>query len=241
MSYPENNEFKKIQFYLTANYNCGYIEGNKAQSIVASPYQNIELKEFNNLVNLGFRRSGNHVYKPHCHDCEACVPIRINVNDFKLNKSQKRCSIKNDYQVEFKPIEYKYEDFLLYREYQKKRHNDQSTSEEDQKDEYKNFLLTSNFDSKMIKFSSQGKVMMITIVDVLDDGLSAVYTFYDLNFPKLSLGTYSIIWLAKWCKNNTYPYLYLGYWIRDNAKMCYKTKFKPYELLKNKTWIKQDE
>ena len=94
MSYPENNEFKKIQFYLTANYNCGYIEGNKAQSIVASPYQNIELKEFNNLVNLGFRRSGNHVYKPHCHDCEACVPIRINVNDFKLNKSQKRCSIK---------------------------------------------------------------------------------------------------------------------------------------------------
>lgn len=241
MSYPENNEFKKIQFYLTANYNCGYIEGNKAQSIVASPYQNIELKEFNNLVNLGFRRSGNHVYKPHCHDCEACVPIRINVNDFKLNKSQKRCSIKNDYQVEFKPIEYKYEDFLLYKEYQKKRHNDQSTSEEDQKDEYKNFLLTSNFDSKMIKFSSQGKVMMITIVDVLDDGLSAVYTFYDLNFPKLSLGTYSIIWLAKWCKNNTYAYLYLGYWIRDNAKMSYKTKFKPYELLKNKTWIKQDE
>lgn len=241
MSYPENNEFKKIQFYLTANYNCGYIEGNKAQSIVASPYQNIELKEFNNLVNLGFRRSGNHVYKPHCHDCEACVPIRINVNDFKLNKSQKRCSIKNDYQVEFKPIEYKYEDFLLYKEYQKKRHNDQSTSEEDQKDEYKNFLLTSNFDSKMIKFSSQGKVIMITIVDVLDDGLSAVYTFYDLNFPKLSLGTYSIIWLAKWCKNNTYAYLYLGYWIRDNAKMSYKTKFKPYELLKNKTWIKQDE
>lgn len=241
MSYPENNEFKKIQFYLTANYNCGYIEGNKAQSIVASPYQNIELKEFNNLVNLGFRRSGNHVYKPHCHDCEACVPIRINVNDFKLNKSQKRCSIKNDYQVEFKSIEYKYEDFLLYREYQKKRHNDQSTSEEDQKDEYKNFLLTSNFDSKMIKFSSQGKVIMITIVDVLDDGLSAVYTFYDLNFPKLSLGTYSIIWLAKWCKNNNHAYLYLGYWIRDNAKMSYKTKFKPYELLKNKTWIKQDE
>ena len=241
MSYPENNEFKKIQFYLTANYNCGYISGKKAQSIVASPYQNIKQKEFDNLINIGFRRSGNHVYKPHCHECEACVPIRLNVKDFKPNKSQIRCLKKNDFEVIISDLNFNSEDFQLYQQYQSIRHHDQSTSEEDQKNEYINFLLTSNIKSQMIKFFIQDKLVMVSIVDILVDGISAVYTFYDQNMPKLGLGTYSILWLADWCKQNKLPYLYLGYWISDNARMSYKTRFKPYELLNKKEWKKFNE
>ena len=99
MSVPENKEFKKIQFYLTANYNCGYLPEKKAQSIVASPYQDVNQNEFDNLITIGFRRSGNHVYKPHCHNCEACTPIRLHVYQFKRNRSQERCFKKNNLRV----------------------------------------------------------------------------------------------------------------------------------------------
>lgn len=238
MSYPENNEFKKIQFYLTANYNCGYLESKKAQSIVASPYQAINQQEFNNLIHQGFRRSGNHVYKPHCHECEKCIPIRIKVDDLKLNTTQKKCLKRNQFKVEISDLKFEQEDFLLYQSYQTKRHNDQSTSEEDQKEEYKNFLLTSNHDSKMFKFYLNKQLMIISIVDLISDGISAVYTIYNQHFPKLSLGTYAILWQSEWCKENNFSYLYLGYWINENAKMRYKTNFKPYELFINKQWEK---
>ena len=77
---------------------------------------------------------------------------------------------------------------------------------------------------------------MVSIVDYLNDGISAVYTFYDRNYLKLSLGTYSILWLIEKCKRGNLPYLYLGYWIKENDKMNYKTKFKPFELFEDKQW-----
>lgn len=236
MSIPENKQFKKIQFYLTANYNCGYLPEKKAQSIVASPYQNVNQKEFNNLIKIGFRRSGNHVYKPHCHECDACKPIRLDVLKFKRNRTQERCFKKNDLKVVEESLDFLEEDFLLYSKYQKTRHNDLSSSIEDQKEEYKNFLLTSNFKSKKMKFFHNDKLLMISIIDYLNDGISAVYTFYDQNYFKKSLGTYSILWLVEKCKNEKLPYLYLGYWIKENVKMSYKTNFKPFELFEDKKW-----
>ena len=201
MSIPENKQFKKIQFYLTANYNCGYLPAKKAQSIVASPYQNVNQNEFNNLINIGFRRSGNHVYKPHCHECDACTPIRLDVLQFKRNRTQERCFKKSDLKVVEESLDFLEEDFLLYSKYQKTRHNDLSSSIEDQKEEYKNFLLTSNFESKKMKFFHNDKLLMISIIDYLNDGISAVYTFYDQNYVKKSLATYSILWLVEKCKN----------------------------------------
>jgi arginine-tRNA-protein transferase len=128
------------------------------------------------------------------------------------------------------------EDFLLYSKYQKIRHNDLSSSLEDQREEYKNFLLTSNFISKKIRFYHNDNLIMVSIVDYLNDGISAVYTFYDRNYLKQSLGTYSILWLIEKCKRENLPYLYLGYWIKENDKMNYKTKFKPFELFEDKQW-----
>ena len=236
MSIQENKEFKKIQFYLTANYNCGYVPEKKAQSIVASPYQNVNQNEFDNLITIGFRRSGNHVYKPHCHNCEACTPIRLDVYRFKRNRTQERCFKKNNLVVVEEDLDFLEEDFLLYSKYQKIRHNDLSSSLEDQREEYKNFLLTSNFISKKIKFYHNDKLLMVSIVDYLNDGISAVYTFYNRNYLKQSLGTYSILWLIEKCKIENLPYPYLGYWIKENDKMNYKTKFKPFELFEDKQW-----
>ena len=160
----------------------------------------------------------------------------MDVYQFKRNRSQERCFKKNNLRVIEENLDYSEEDFLLYSRYQKIRHNDLSSSLEDQKEEYKNFLLTSNFISKRIKFFHDEELLMVSIVDYLNDGISAVYTFYDQDCLNQGLGTYSILWLIEKCKRESLPYLYLGYWIKENDKMNYKTKFKPFELFEDKQW-----
>ena len=133
------------------------------------------------------------------------------------------------------PLTFYQEHYELYEQYQNKRHLDNGKSD-DEIGDYNNFLIKSNVDSKIIEFRLGNKLQIITIVDIIDDGISAVYTFYDCSNQKLSLGTISIMWLLDFCKKENLPFLYLGYWINESKKMKYKTNFKPYELLIDGTW-----
>jgi len=236
MSIVEKKFLEDIQFYVTTNYSCGYISGQDAQSIVATPYKNINRKIFEGLVIEGFRRSGSFVYKPNCKNCNACVPIRLLASKFFASRSQKRTTKYLDkLTVKILPLNFNEEHFELYVHYQNKRHLDTGRSE-DELGDYNDFLIKSNVESKLVEFRLGNELKIVTIVDIVDDGISAVYTFYDCSNRKLSLGTISIVWLLDFCKKQNLSFLYLGYWIHESKKMKYKTNFKPYELLLEGVW-----
>ena len=236
MDFKNKPSFEKIQFYTTTKYNCSYIDKMDAQSLVVTPYKSINQSIFQDLIEKGFRRSGQYIYKPNCKSCTACIPIRLPVQKFLFSKTQKRIYKKHGYfKVREAPLSFKQKHFDLYLKYQNKRHsfinNDQNNL-----DDYNDFLIKSNVKSKFIEFWDGDLLKIVSIVDIVSDGISAVYTFYDPDDEKVSYGTYSIIWLINWCKAQQLKYLYLGYWIGECDKMKYKTNFKPYELYIKGYW-----
>ena len=236
MSIVEKNELNNIQFYVTTKYACGYITNQSAQSIVATPYKEIDAKVYNDLIKRGFRRSGQYIYKPHCSSCNACIPIRINVNDFKLSRSQKRVQKKNSHlSIKILPLNFNEDHFELYVNYQKARHLSNGKNNDDIAD-YNDFLIKSNVATKIIEFREDEALKAVSIVDFLDDGLSAVYTFFYTKNRAASYGTFSIISLVQLCIEEKMTHLYLGYWINDCKKMAYKINFKDYELMINGVW-----
>ena len=236
MDFKNKPSFEKIQFYTTTEYSCSYIDKMDAQSLVVTPYKSINQNIFQDLIEKGFRRSGQYIYKPNCKSCTACIPIRLPVQKFLFSKTQKRIYKKHGYfKVREAPLAFKQKHFDLYLKYQNKRHsfinNDQNNV-----DDYKDFLIKSNVKSKFIEFWDGDLLKIVSIVDIVSDGISAVYTFYDPDDDKVSYGTYSIIWLINWCKAQQLKYIYLGYWIGECNKMKYKTNFKPYELYIKGYW-----
>ena len=108
--------------------------------------------------------------------------------------------------------------------------------DEDSHEQYAQFLLQSRVDTRLVEFSEDGIVRMVSLIDILDDGLSSVYTFYDPDIPNASFGTYNILWQVAQCKAIGLPYLYLGYWIAGSRKMAYKATFRPLEGLQDGHW-----
>ena len=236
MDFKNKTSFKKIKFYTTTEYNCSYIDKMDAQSLVVTPYKSINQNTFQDLIEKGFRRSGQYIYKPNCKSCTACIPIRLSVKKFLPSKTQKRTYKKHGYfKIREAPLSFKKNHFDLYLKYQNKRHSF-INNEQNNLDDYNDFLIKSNVKSKLIEFWDGDLLKIISIVDIVSDGISAVYTFYDPDDDKVSYGTYSIIWLINWCKAHQLKYIYLGYWIGECNKMKYKTNFKPYELYIKGYW-----
>ena len=236
MDFKNKPSFEKIQFYTTTEYNCSYIDKMDAQSLVVTPYKSINQNIFQDLIEKGFRRSGQYIYKPNCKSCTACIPIRLPVQKFLFSKTQKRIYKKYGFfKVREAPLAFKQKHFDLYLKYQNKRHS-YINNDQNNLDDYNDFLIKSNVKSKFIEFWDGDLLKIVSIVDIVSDGISAVYTFYDPDDKKVSYGTYSIIWLINWCKAQQLKYMYLGYWIGECKKMKYKTNFKPYELYIKGYW-----
>ena len=219
MDFNNKPSFEKIQFYTTTEYNCSYIDKMDAQSLVVTPYKSINQNTFQDLIEKGFRRSGQYIYKPNCKSCTACIPIRLPVQKFLFSKTQKRIYKKYSFfKVREAPLTFKQKHFDLYLKYQNKRHSF-INKEQNNLDDYNDFLIKSNVKSKLIEFWDGDLLKIVSIVDIVSDGISAVYTFYDPDDDKASYGTYSIIWLINWCKAQQLKYIYLGYWIGECNKM----------------------
>ncbi len=238
----------KLQFYVTTPYKCGYLPNKLAQSLIASPQHLIDASVYSGLIAQGFRRSGKFAYRPHCESCRECIAIRLVLSKFTPTRSQKRAHKQHaNLSARILTLGYNQNHFELYTSYQALRHNEYDfnaqTSEKDcaQKDsaeQYRQFLCQSNVESLMIEFSDvNNQIKMISVVDIVQDGVSAVYTFYDALDTKCSYGTYSIMWLTEWTKSLNLPYLYLGYWIKDSQKMAYKQQFTPQEKLIDGEWL----
>ena len=236
MDFKNKPSFEKIQFYKTTEYNCSYIDKMDAQSLVVTPYKSIDQNIFQDLIEKGFRRSGQYIYKPSCKSCTACIPIRLSVQKFLSSRSQKRIFKKHKhFDVREVSLAFKQEHFDLYSKYQNKRHSS-INNDQNKIDDYNDFLIKSNVNSKLVEFWDGDILKIVSIIDMMSDGISAVYTFFDPDDEKVSYGTYSIIWLIKWCKTQQLKYMYLGYWIGECNKMKYKTNFKPYELYIKGYW-----
>ena len=244
MTLPFEKPLHNLQFYVTTPYKCGYLPNKLAQSLIASPQHLIDAKIYSGLIQQGFRRSGKFAYRPHCQNCRACIAVRLILNQFTPTRSQKRAYKQHaDLTARIMPLHYSQQHYALYASYQSLRHHDESadqvkTQPKDDEEQYRQFVCQSNVESLMIEFrDANNQIKIISVVDIVQDGVSAVYTFYDALQSKSSFGTYAIMWLADWAKNLNLPYLYLGYWIQDSPKMAYKQAFNPQEKLIDGEWL----
>ena len=227
---------KGLKFFATQPHECSYLPEKKATTLFMDPEASLNKSLYSALADMGFRRSGQHIYRPHCNECQACIPIRIPVHQFEIRRTQKKvCNRNADLTVLKKDARYTDEYYQLYQKYIDTCHKDGDMYPASV-EQFCNFLAESPEFCQFYEFRLNGELIAVCVVDTLDTGLSAIYTFYDPEHSRRSLGRYCILWLIEETRKQSYDYLHLGYWIKNCRKMSYKVEYRPTQLYINQHW-----
>jgi arginine-tRNA-protein transferase len=228
----------KPDLYLSMPHPCSYLAGHMSTILFVDPQRILSEGEYGTFVRQGFRRSGDLVYRPHCQGCSACVAVRVPVREFAPTRGQRRVWERNrDIEVVRLPARFEQAHFDLYRRYQAGRHPDSGMNDADPQ-KYLGFLASRQVETAFFELRAQGRLLGVAVADVLPDGLSAVYTFYDPDLPQRGLGVYAVLWEMAETKQRGLDYLYLGYWIAESPKMSYKANYQPIEALQDGRWAR---
>ena len=224
------------KLYISAPHPCPYLKSETATMVLLDPDHRVENALFSVLLRAGFRRSGKTIYKPHCQDCNACVSVRIAASEYRPNRSQARCrKLNSDIHTTMVPAVFKRQHFELYRRYQAARHPG-DVMDHDDIGRYREFAVDSSVDTVFFEYWLERRLVGLSVCDLPDDGLSAVYTFFEPALKKRSLGTYAILKQLDYVSEMHLDWLYLGYWIEGCRKMHYKINFKPMFGFVNNEW-----
>ena len=231
---------QRVRLFLSTEHPCGYLPGRSARSLFVDPDYVLNPTRYESLLEQGFRRGGNHVYRPRCESCRSCIPARVLVADFVPNRVQRRCAQRNaDLQLEIRK-DITDEQFALYQRYLRARHDGGGMNPED-KSGFHNFLNCGWGATEFWQFSLEGRLLACAVVDRLPQGLSAVYTFFDPEEAARSLGTFAVLAQIREAQALGMRHVYLGYWVPDSRKMDYKKNYRPLEVLGTEGWEKLTE
>ena len=231
------------QFYVTAPQPCPYLAGRMERKLFTALQGDYAETLNDALSKQGFRRSQNVLYRPSCAECTACMSARIRVAEFEPTRSQRRTVKRNsDLSRRASSPWATEEQFGLFRRYLDSRHADGGMADMDIF-EFAAMIEETPIRSRIIEYEHRpadgvlrGDLAAVCLTDVLDDGLSLVYSFYEPNAPQRSLGTYVILDHIEIAREAGLPFVYLGYWVPGSPKMGYKAGFSALEIYKNGVW-----
>lgn len=226
---------ERIRLYLSNEHACGYLPARAARSAYLDPEYTLNPPRYAQLLAQGFRRSGVHVYRPHCLGCFGCQPARILVSEFAPNRNQKRCAALNaDIRTSI-VHELTDEHYDLYRRYLAGRHAG-AGMDADNRDGFHAFLECIWNDTEFWELRENGQLLAVAVTDAVPGALSAVYTFFDPALARRSLGTYAILAQIAAATQRGLDHVYLGYWVAGSQKMDYKKNFSPLQVLTPSGW-----
>jgi leucyl-tRNA---protein transferase len=225
------------QFFATSPVACPYIVGRAERKLIVELGGSGAALFYDDLSRAGFRRSHHFAYRPACRGCSSCVPVRIAVDRFTHTRSTRRIrNINRDLSGCLIKARATPEQFQLFSAYQRSRHSDSDMASMTYGD-YRGMVEDTPLRTGIAEFRDiSGELVAASLVDLLDDGISAVYSFYDPQQPRRSLGIWSVLWLVEQSRRHGQPFVYLGYWISDSPKMAYKARFPALERLVDGTW-----
>ncbi|OSM06170.1 arginyltransferase [Magnetofaba australis] len=227
---------QRLDLLLTPPHACNYLTDRQSAILFVEPSLPMESPLYEHLLERGFRRSSEHVYRPYCPQCDACVSVRIPVDRFRMTRSFKRVIKRN---ADLKAIHvqpgFRDEWFALYQRYIHVRHTD-GPMDNPEPEQFLDFLDSPWSDTLFIEFRLGAHLAMVAVVDYQPKGLSAVYTFFDPDLTSRSLGAYAILWQIEEAKRLNKSHVYLGYWIHESPKMRYKARFQPLEAYRDRQW-----
>ncbi|QSA98968.1 arginyltransferase [Methylococcus sp. EFPC2] len=227
---------RRISLYLDRPHDCSYLAGREARLAYVDPTLSMTTEIYGELAPLGFRRSGNLVYRPQCPGCSACVPVRIPLSRFRPNRSQHRIErLNRDVIVTMRPAAYTDESYELFRRYLGARHSDGGMADSGA-GEFIGFLASDWSDTVFIEFRLEKRLFAVAVVDRFKDAWSAVYTFFDPDYAARSPGVLAVLWQITEARHLGLDWLYLGYWIGACRKMAYKTQYRPLEAYVGGQW-----
>jgi arginine-tRNA-protein transferase len=225
-----------VRLFQTLPHSCGYFAGRTAQNLVIDPAAPQLDRLYGAALDHGFRRAGGHLYFPHCPSCHACTPCRIDVANFKPDRSQRRCLARNaDLTVTERMAGYNSERHALYSRYLRTRHPGGGMDEAEASD-FRRFLTAPWSPTLFLEMHLHDRLLGVAVTDVCATGISAVYTFYDPDEAQRGLGTFAILQQVEMARRNNIPWVYLGFWIEGHPKMDYKRRFQPLQVRSADGW-----